>query len=250
VAVDGPAGPVAGAIVVEELHMEGSYEDKTFAPGYGEFATGAGGDVENLALAVPTDALAGPPPAELETLFNGAIDIFDAAESGDWDAAAASLETMTTAWAAYQAGGATPELLEAQMNRALTALAGDALVPAVNHRNSSGARQAAIDVAQASLDLQLRYRPPAEIDLARFDLWAQQLLADAAGDELDPVLGDVAVLEWIWERIAHTFDSATAAGIEAQLDAIRSAADDEDIEAAVAAAGQLRATLAALNPAN
>ena len=30
---------------------------------------------------------------------------------------------------------------------------------------------AAIDVAQSTLDLELRYRPPAEIDLARFDLW-------------------------------------------------------------------------------
>jgi hypothetical protein len=248
--VDGPSGSVAGAIVVEELHMEGSYEDKTFAPGYGEFATGAGGDLENLALAVPTDALSGPPPAELETLFSGAATIFDAAEAGDWDAVSATLEAMTAAWAAYQAGGDAPELLDAQMSRALAALAGDALVPAVNHRNASGARKAAIDVAQASLDLQLRYRPPAEIDLARFDLWAQQVLADAAGDELGPILGDVTVLEWIWDRIAHTLDSSAVSAIEAQLGDLRAAADDEDLEAAADAAAQLRDTLAGLKPAN
>jgi hypothetical protein len=35
--------------------------------------------------------------------------------------------------------------------------------------------QAAIDASQWSLDLQLRYRPPAEIDRARFDLWAARL---------------------------------------------------------------------------
>jgi hypothetical protein len=246
--VDGPAGSVGGAIVVEELHMEGGYEDKTFAPGYGEFATGAGGDLENLALAVPTDALSGPPPVELETLFSGATDIFDAAESGDWDVASATLEEMTTAWATYQAGGDVPELLDAQMSRALTALAGDALVPAVNHRNASGARKAAIDVAQASLDLQLRYRSPAEIDLTRFDLWAQQILADAAGDEPDLVLGDVAVLEWIWDRVAHTFDSSAVNDIEAQLGELRTAADDEDLEAAAGAATQLRDLLATLKP--
>ena len=36
--------------------MDGTTEDKTFAPGYGEFYTAGGGDVEALALAVPTDA--------------------------------------------------------------------------------------------------------------------------------------------------------------------------------------------------
>jgi hypothetical protein len=246
--VDGPHGPVEGAIVTEELHMDGSHENKIFAPGYGEFLTGVGGDLEALALAVSTDALSGPPPAELETLFSGAADIFDAAESEDWDAASATLEAMTAAWATYQASGDVPELLDAQMNRALDALAGDALIPAVNNRNVAGTRKAAIDVAQASLDLQLRHRPPAEIDLARFGLWVQQVLVDAAGDEPGPVLGDVTTLEWIWDRFAHTLDSAAVSDIEAQLGDLRAAADDEDLEATAEAAAQLRDLLAALKP--
>jgi hypothetical protein len=53
--VAGPRGPVNGAIVVEELHMDGKRESKTFAPGYGEFSTGAGNDIEAIAIAVPTD---------------------------------------------------------------------------------------------------------------------------------------------------------------------------------------------------
>jgi hypothetical protein len=244
--VDGPAGPVEGAIVTEELHMDGSYEDKAFAPGYGEFSTGVGGDLEALALAVPTDALTGAPPAEFEALFNGAADIFDAAESEDWAAASVTLEAMTTAWSTYQASNDVPELLDAQMGRALNALAGDALVPAVNHRNVAGARKAAIDVAQASLDLQLRYRPPTEIDLARFNLWNQQVMVDVAGNDPGTVLGDVATLEWIWERLAHTLDSATASDIEARLGHLRTAADDEDLEAAATAAAQLQDLLAAL----
>jgi hypothetical protein len=248
--VDGPAGPVEDAIMTEELHMDGSYEDKTFAPGYGEFSTGSGGDLEALAIAAPTDALSGPLPAELETLFNGAIDIFDAAGVEDWAGATATLKTMTAAWVDYQAGGDVPELLDAQMSRALASLAGDALVPAVNHHNVAGTRKAAIDVAQASLDLQLRYRPVAEIDRARFGLWAQQLLVDAAGDEPGPVLGDVAVLEWTWDRFAHTLDSAAVGDIEAQLADLRAAADDEDLEAAADIAAQIRNTLAALTPAN
>jgi hypothetical protein len=53
--VAGPRGPVDGAIVVGELHMDGKRESKTFAPGYGEFSTGAGNNIEAIAIAVPTD---------------------------------------------------------------------------------------------------------------------------------------------------------------------------------------------------
>jgi hypothetical protein len=42
--VPGPRGMVDGALVISELHMDGATEDKTFAPGYGEFSTGGGGD--------------------------------------------------------------------------------------------------------------------------------------------------------------------------------------------------------------
>ncbi len=83
--VDGPRGPVRGAITVEELHMEGDLEDKIFAPGYGEFFSGAGGDVEALALAVPIDALPGRAPAELRTLLAGARSVFRAAGRDDGD---------------------------------------------------------------------------------------------------------------------------------------------------------------------
>ncbi len=94
--------------------MEGDREDKIFAPGYGEFSTGdAGGDLEAVALAVPTDALPGLPPAELETLSAGASNVFDQAQSGKWKAAEASVEKMETAWEAYLAGG-VPPMLEVQ----------------------------------------------------------------------------------------------------------------------------------------
>ena len=71
--VDGPRGPVTGAMVGTENHLlEGNYEDKTFAPGYGEFRSGVGANLEALALAVPTDAQPGGVPAELEAVSRGA----------------------------------------------------------------------------------------------------------------------------------------------------------------------------------
>ena len=109
----------------------------------------------------------------------------------------------------------------------------DGLTPAVEDRNSEGAREAALDVAIATLDLQLPYRPPAEIELARLDVLAHQLSVDTGSHESDPghVAGDVATLSWIFERIVHTFDDASATDIEAQLAELRAAAEDEDVEA-------------------
>jgi hypothetical protein len=249
--VDGPRGPVHGAVIGTENHLlEGHYEDKTFAPGYGEFRSGVGANLEALALAVPTDAQPGDVPAELDTIATGARDVFAAAEAGDWNRATASLEAMTSAWAVHQASGRVPPLLDVRMGQALDALAGDPLRPAVDARNPEGARAAALDVQMAGLDLQLQYRPPADIDLGRFGVWASQLLVDTASDEPDPghVAGDVTSLEWIWDRIAHTLDDTDVADIEAQLEDLRTAADDEDMTAAAEAAPRLVDTITGLQP--
>jgi hypothetical protein len=56
--------------------MGGHYEDKTFGPGYGEFRSGVGGSLEAMALAVPTDAVSGGVPTNLQTVSVGASDIF------------------------------------------------------------------------------------------------------------------------------------------------------------------------------
>jgi hypothetical protein len=250
--VDGPRGPVAGAMVGTENHlMEGHFEDKTFAPGYGEFRSGVGANLEALALAVPTDARPSGVPAELETISRGAADVFAAAAAGDWEAATSTLGAMNAAWAAHRATGAVPPLLDVQMSEALGALAGDALGPAVADRNPEGARNAALDVEMAALDLQLQYRPPAEIDLGRFGVWADQLVVDAASDEPDAglVAGDVTSLEWTWDRIGHMLDQADAADVQAQLEELRAAADDEDTATAAEAAPHLVDTISRFLPA-
>ena len=237
VTVDGPQGPVNGAIVVEELHMEGDREDKIFAPGYGEFSTGAGGDLEAVALAVPTDALPGPPPAQLKTLLTGAYAIFDAAQSRKWRRASVTVRDMTTAWNTYQAGSVPP------MIRPLMSDALNGLTRAVGARNRAKARQAAVDVAQQALDLQLRHRPRVEIDFARLDLWARQLLVDAAANDTEGVASDVAILEWIWDRVAHVAGSSDVSGIAAQLADLRARADRANLAAVQDAAGRFQLRL-------
>lgn len=238
--LDGPLGPVPGGLLVSELHMDATTEAKTFAPGYGEFYTASGRDVEALALAVPTDAVAGPPPAELAILEAGAGAIFAAAGSKDWKAASGEVGKVTAAWKTHRTGG-VPKLIEPQMTAAI-----DALARAVAARDAGRSRQAAIDAARLSLDLQLRYRPATEINLARFDLWAAQVLLDAAARDAGAVNGDAFTLIYIRDRILRSVDGAALARINTQVLDLQIATVDGDFKAATDAAGQLRGIVAGL----
>jgi hypothetical protein len=238
--LDGPLGPIEGGLVAEELHMDGTTEEKLFAPGYGEFFTAGGGDVEALALAVPTDAASGPLPDELVTLERGATDIIDAARSPDWHAASSTVRGMEDAWDGY-ASGDVPTLIRPMMTQVL-----GALDRAVRAGDAARARQAAIDVAQSILDLELRYRPASEVNLGRLDLWAAQLLADAAARDAAAVRGDVFALGYIRDRILHALNPAEFTAVNIQLGRLQIAVVDGALARAARAARRLRGVTAGL----
>jgi hypothetical protein len=240
--INGPRGPISGAMTSSELNGSGDISYKILAPGYGEFRTGNGIDNESLALAVPTDALSGPVPTELQALSTAATDLFNAAQSEDWAAASATLATMSTAWNSYRVGD-VPDVLETELGNALVAVIG-----AVDAQNSGEALQAAINLARASLDLELQYRPVAEIDLARFDLLTRQILVDAAAENAGGVTSDVTTLELVWDRISHAVAAASAEQIVTHLESLRSAADSADLSAASDVATQLHDFLTAVKP--
>jgi hypothetical protein len=239
-AVDGPTGPVEGAVLVEEHLMDGTIEHKVFAPGYGEFEARAEDELVTVALAVPTDALTEPPPVELVTLATRATDVFDAANDGGWRAVSAALGHLTEAWKAYRAAD-VPELLQAQMTEALEALA-----RSIDWRKAAGACRAALDVAGAALDLQLRHGSPGEVDLGRLGLWARRITVDAATGDAAAVAGDVASLETIWDRVDHTIGPAEVEPIEGRLENLRAAAEAGDLTTAVDVASGLLEALPAL----
>jgi hypothetical protein len=234
----GPLGPIEGGLLGEELHMDGKTEGKIFAPGYGEFYTSDGGDVEALAEAVPTDAASGPLPPEAKTLSEGALRVLDEAGSKDWNAASATVEKMNAAWRSYP-GGEVPRRIRPRMTDALAAL-----TEAIDSRDGARAGQAAIDTAQWGLDLRLRYRPQTEIDLARFDLWAAQLTLDAAAGDTAAVNGDVFTLYYIRDRILPALDNKDVTRIDTALGKLQTAQatmSDKDLAAAADDAGRLRA---------
>jgi len=240
--LDGPLGPIQGGMLADELHSDGKTEQKVFAPGYGEFYTAGGGDVEALALAVPTDAATKPLPAELTTLSSGALEIFDGAGSGDWAAASATLRAMEAAWQAYRTGD-VPRLIEPRMNEALEVLA-----RAVQSRQMAEARTAAIQAARSSFDLQLPYRPEAVVDLARMDLWAAQLLVDEAAGDADGVGADAFALDYDRDRIRDAVDARDLVRINTEIGTIQVAVVDGELAGAAAAAERLRVTLADVRP--
>jgi hypothetical protein len=232
--IDGPMGPVQGGITTREHLMEGDFEDKAFAPGYGESRIKAEDEFVQLALAVPTDAVAGPPPAELSALSAGAVALFDAAGKSDWAAADTAIETVNSAWHTYTAGD-VPKVLGTQTGGALKALS-----EAVGAKNAPATRQAAVNFSRAALDLQLRHRPPAEVDRDRLGAWARQVQVDAEAADGKGMIGDVAILETIRNRMAHTLAAPVAEQLGQLLVALRGAAAGDR----AAAAGSAQALIA------
>jgi head-tail adaptor len=137
-----------------------------------------------------------------------------------------------------------PPLIADRLTRRLAAL-----TAAVKARNARPAVQAAVDVAQSALDLQLRYRPAGQVDLDRIHGHTQQLRVYAAARDASGVSGEVATIEWTRQRLALAAKAADR--LDAALTGLRGANDDRNAAAtadhAARIGGQAR-TFTALNP--
>lgn len=232
---DGPSGPIPGVIVGTETHQDGTTSDKLFAPGYGEFYSRDGTDVEALALASPTDSLPGGVPTELSAISAGADRIFTSPLStlAQWTRADEVATGMTDSWEAFRAGPVPPRLVK-PTQRAL-----NHLLAAVASRDRRRAWAASIDASYASVDLQLRYRPVTEVDTIRFELWTRRALVDALDGLLGGVRSDQVTLEWVRDRIAPTLDAVARTRLDTLLGELGAAVADRDLDAAADAARDL-----------
>lgn len=234
--VDGPQGPVTGCLLVEEHPMDGAIEDKTFAPGYGEFHAFVESENEDVtvSVAVPTDTLTGGVPAELDTISSTANALLT--PIADWSATAASVAVISSAWDGYRTA-ATP-LTANQVDQAL-----QDLQAGVAAQDEAVTHLAAVDLAFVATDLMLRYNQPAAMDLDRMDVLAQRVLLDATESDTGLVSGDLAALQAVWSRVMQTVTDASS--VESALQALADAVDASDQTAAGSAADQLRTALAA-----
>jgi hypothetical protein len=238
--VAGPAGPVHGAIVASELHMDGTREDKVFAPGYGEFRTAGGGDLEALALAVPANALRGPEPTALPAALTAAEGLLEAARVRDWKVVALTRARLQAAWDRL-ATGSQPPMIAARVRTIL-----DTLRRAVRRRDVHATEHAALDAAMAILDIRLRYVPPPAVNVERLHLWTQRLRVDADVRDAAAVAGDIATIEWIRDRIAHSLGGPGSAELDHRLAALRVASDAGNLPSAADQAARLGARVRVL----
>jgi hypothetical protein len=134
-----------------------------------------------------------------------------------------------------------PRLIEPVVDGAIRAL-----TRAVDVHRVARARNAAIVLARSSYDIQLRYRPVTEVDLARLDLWAAQLIVDEAAGDIDAIGADGFALDYVRDRIRHALDDETLFRVNTELGAIQNAIVDETPAVAARAALRLRETIAQL----
>ncbi|MCI0632604.1 MAG: hypothetical protein L0206_01595 [Actinobacteria bacterium] len=233
---DGPSGPIDGVMVATETHQDGSTTDKVFAPGYGEFLSTDGPDIEALAPASPTDSVPGGVPLELSTISNTADRIFASplATPAQWRRAERAARGVVESWDAFRAGDVPPRLIE-PMDIAL-----DDLTARIEDRDRSKTRGASIALSFASIDLQLRHRPVVEVDAARFELWARRILVDVANGSIGGARGDFVTMEWIRDRFAHTLDVVTRTRLDTLVRDMGTAIFDGDLEATASLARELR----------
>jgi hypothetical protein len=239
---EGPSGPISGGIVATETHQDGSLSDKWFAPGYGEFLSTDGPDIEALALASPTDSLAGGVPAELTAIADGADRIFSSRlrTNAQWKQAETVARGIVDAWDEFRAGDVPPRLVKP------ITLALHELVAQIEARDRSKAKAASVAASYGSINLQLRHRPVTEIDTARFELWNRSALVHALDGALGAVRSDVVTMEWIRDRFVHTVDPVTRTRIDTLVRDLGTAVFDNDLDSAVDTARELRTVMADL----
>jgi hypothetical protein len=245
--VTGPRGRISGAIKVREDLLDGSSEEKVYAPGYGEFSAkvpfGAAKPEEDVAvaLAAPIDQVKGETPGEVDDMAEAADDIFDAVSSSNFKEADRQLAKLTDAWDAHRAtltsSKQVPKLV-AEMDDAI-----GTLEEAIAARSRAEAPPAAAGMGRTVPDLELRFDKAAEVDLGRLDAWARQALAAAATKDVAAERSASVVLDAIWARVRHTVAAGPRDQITTQLTDLRRAAKSANHEAVKSAANRLRATL-------
>jgi hypothetical protein len=242
--LDGPFGPIEGGLLVRELHMDGETEDKQFAPGYGEFYTAAGGDVEALTMAVPADAADGAEPEQLAALIDEPHALIAALAESDAGGAEQALDAIAVAHEAYPADE-IPALLGPLLDESV-----ERLSTAVADGDDAAASQAAIDVGRLGLDLGLRYRDQAGIEIRRFDLWLAQAQLDAAAEDAARLNADYFALDYVRERFVSDIGADQSAALNLGMEELLGAIGDEDFEGVAEIVGEMRAAAAELSPAD
>ena len=235
----GPFEKGPGALLISELHVDGTREDKTFAPGYGEFYTSGGGDVEALALAVPTDRASGPVPAPIANLGSHATAAYDASVRGNWRAAEEALAAAKASWRAIDPVD-VPRLVRPVLKRSVAGLARAVETPGCSRSGAGRDRRGTERPRPAAGSF------PDSVDVERVDLWLAQILLDAEYHDANAVRGDFFAIDYARDRIRDGIDGPTRTRLDAELESLLDAINEDDIAAVANVAHRLRTMLGSI----
>ncbi len=227
----GPFANASGALVISELHMDGSRERKTFAPGYGELFTSGGGDTEALALAVPSDAANGAMAAAARRLERAATTAYAAGMHGNAPAIDRAARSALAAWRSL-GRSEVPRLLRPLLQRAVLRLGAA--------KDPEGAAQAAIGLTRLTQDLRLRHRSADSVDLLRLDTWLAQMLLDVRQGRVKAVRGDFFAIDYVRDRVRASFGERLRAQVDLALEELLDAIQEGDVGSVREAARELR----------
>lgn len=149
----------------------------------------------------------------------------------DWSTARASVARIARQVAAIDKTQQPPRVM------ALLHTSLKSLQTAVGARSVRAAEQASVEVAQSAIDLEARYLPPEQVEVARFHLHTQQLRVAAAAGSYAQVAGEAAALEWIRQRLAPDADQARM--VDEALAGLHTASDGRNLPAAADRAARL-----------
>ena len=229
--VKGPTGPVTGAIVVDELGVDGGHSRKTLAPGYGEFLTKNQTELEVMAVATPTNAVPGGAPPALRHVYTAAWGTWEFARGDSWDSAKLSVDRIATAVNGLARGNQPFRPMRLLQNSLAMMRA------AVGHRDVRATERAAAQVAQSAIDLEAQYLTCQEVERFRFHLHAMVLREAAGARRHADVTGELAVLEVLRARLDLPADQAAA--MDGELTALRTAVDARHLVSAADVAARL-----------
>ena len=160
---------------------------------------------------------------EIRKALTAAWGTLEYARAKDWPRAAESVARIAAQVAALDRAQQPPRVMDL-LHKSLKSLQA-----AVRARTVRPAEQACVDIAQSAIDLEARYLPPEEIEVARFHLHTQQLRVAAAAGSQSGVSGEVAALEWIQDRLPLGGDQARQ--VDEALVALRFASDGRNLAA-------------------
>ncbi len=235
--VDGPNGKVRGAIVVDELGVTGGHSTKTLAPGYGEFITTNDSEIEAVAVAVPINAIDGGVPLEIRKVATAAGGVLEYVRSDEWESARFATDRIKSMHARLVRTQQPPRVME-RLSKAISALD-----KAVTSERTLRAEARSVDIAEAAIDLHARYLPNLDVQVARFHVHVQRLRVLAAADDGGGVMGELASLEHIADRLRMDDDRVLAEvdeGLRAARDAVESGSTAAAADHAIRAANDLR----------